>query len=210
MANEELDALIVRNMKQARLAYERLEYSISEVAQRQLERAFASVRKRLDWRGNDDWDEDELWAAPPEWDVAGADGEESGYLGRVSFCQDGADGEGAAADHLWLVTLCQEGRGRFGLKLDRADGLGMTPGRWKKFVNGRPAAQRLVSLGYLHDDRGHFFRPVDFTSEALASAIEVDDFEEFLRPLTEAMAALPEAASAFGEILADARAVAGA
>lgn len=206
MANEELDALVVRNMKQARLAYERLEFAVGPVAQRELERAFEAAVGALGWRGGFDWDEDDMWAAPAEWVADDTDVDDPSYLGCAWLCSDGADGEGAAADHLWLVTLCQEGRGRFGLWLDWDDGLGMTPGRWRKHANGHLAAQRLVAQGYLYDDRGHFFRPVDFTSEALAAGIETDDFGEFVRPLKEAVASLPEAAAAFGEILTSARA----
>lgn len=203
MANEELDALIVRNMRQARLAYERLEFTIGGVVERELDRAFDRAMKRLNWRGAADWNDEGLWLSPPEWAASEA-GE--GGLARFTFDADGADGEDAAADHLWLVTLCQEGRGRYGLRLDKGDGLGMKPGQWKKHLNGHSAVPRLVVLGFLYDDRGHFFRPVDFTAEALALAIETDDYSEFMRPLDDAVTSLPEAAAAFDEILTSARA----
>lgn len=205
MANEEMDALLARNLRNVNAAYDRLVNFVEPRVRKEIDRRTTAVADERGWEGEINYADWELWFSPPEWLVPDAEDPdaEPGYLAQVRLATNPEESdEEPGGDFLFLAKLCDEGRDNFGIWLKRDYELAVKRAKWAKIVMGHEAVRDLVALGYAYDEASaDFFRPVRLSGTALATSITEADFDPFMEPLDLALKELPQAIAAYQRII---------
>ena len=210
MSTEQLDALIVHHIGDLDAASKRLEYVIQPMVAEKINDTVEKWLVAQGWSGKSKWfPEGEVLMTPPQWRGAGAAASTDDDL--AFFHLYAAYGDGFAKekgfDYFWSTRLCKQGEGALGFRFERGKGLEIKKKLWKHLSaeHANKGSARALGFDYEEGD-GTFFKPLVIDKEALAKAIEEDDFDEALTPLIDALNALREAVSVFQPLINTAKA----
>lgn len=197
----ELDAFIVRHIKDFNIAAKRMEFEIAALVAQAINGIAADWAMRQRWDGVFEWHggSDTLWFAPREWKVPGS--EDDAYY--LWFQLDAAAVDdfkvGMEYDYNWLVRLTGVGTGRLGFHC-RVDTSQFGKSNWKRFVAGR--LDWILAGGFAFQEKsGDFFLPVKVDHIELADAIADDDVEAAMEPVRAALALVKELRPEFDRLL---------
>ena len=178
MFSNELDKLLILNIGDLDEGARRFELLQNRVAEK-IDALIEEWATRQGWRSTPNWkDNDDAAVAPHHW--------MSGDHWQAWFgldCRSGDNGEWSDGnDYFWLTKLCAEGRGGMGFRF-RQEEFPKTP--WKKFIQNR--AIGFNDTRFVFDDEPSLFLPVRVDKDVLAKGAEEENFDEALRPLSEAL-----------------------
>jgi hypothetical protein len=94
-----------------------------------------------------------------------------------------------SADSYWSSILCGQSSGRMGISLCISEYkmIGATKGKWKNFLRQHSdLIQVITESGFILQDEERFWLPVVADIEALATAYQNDELEDYLKPIYEA------------------------
>lgn len=110
-----------------------------------------------------------------------------------------------SADSYWSSILCEQSSGRTGISwsISEYKKIGTTKGKWKNFLRQHSdLVQAITASGFILQDDECFWLPIVADIEALATAYQNDELEDYLKPIYEtAMKTVIEAAPKFDRLL---------
>jgi hypothetical protein len=203
----EVDALIVRNIKELDGAATRVRSELQKQIGQELNTVVESWADKEGWKGVFDWygEKDDIWVAASDWRGDDEDDEHDYDFWFMLTLGEGRDFEDYPdGDQFWLTTLCGAGRATLGF-LSGQDAYKYPKGRrWKAKIE--PFVQELVKLGFSYEDKtGQVFLPVTIEQERLARAIENEDIQEALGPIAVALDHLIQAKPIIDQLRASAK-----
>jgi hypothetical protein len=214
MSKEQLDALdvlIVQHIGDLDAAANRLRYEIQRKVGKKINSTVEEWCDDHGWYGKFDWNEDRLWLLPEGWRGAEATADDEDAIAYFNFgvrFGDDLDSDDGSVDYFWLTRLCKQGKGTIGFSFKREAGLGIKKKKlWIPLAaeHANKGSARALGFDYEEGD-GTFFKALVIDKEALAKAIEEDDFAEALKPLRDALDVLPDAVADFQPLIDKAKA----
>lgn len=205
MSTKEIDALIIRNLRDLDAAANYTRYKLETKIGGEINKIGNDWIEEHEWNGDCNWDHPGLWVAPANWKAAGAEEGDDKWLAKFwlhfGIGDDGHDGSGK--DHFWLTRLCGDGTGMIALRWYQ-ENICSKKGKWKQFV--QPWKDRICKTGFAYEDgEGLFSIPVRVDAEQLASAIEQDNMSDALEPFVKALDKLLAAKPTFDKMLEEAK-----
>jgi len=200
--SDELDALIIRNLRDLEGASHRLVHKIEPRVAKAIDGIVKNWASREGWKGEFDFSSDGLWLAPQNW--SGKAAAPNGYLARYYLDYgSGDDGKGEPAeDYFWLTRLCCVGKGKMGFRWYFGNELTTKP-KWKKIIQ-EDANKRVESIGrkgFEPEDSGYFFTQIKVDAEQIALGAIDNSFDKALQPVRAALDRLLEAKPMFDELM---------
>jgi hypothetical protein len=192
MTAQEMDALIVRHLKDIESASNRLNIEI----QKNVGDAIDRIVK--EWAGEKKWystgcvnnEETYLALAPTNWLLPDKEERDEKFYGWfwIDAFDNAGNETGLWNNEFWLTQLCGLGAGPLGICWGGEHGnFNTTNARWKAFLAPRVADfNNKYGFKYVQRD-GVFYLPFTIDQEALATAIAGDNIEDALGPLTAAL-----------------------
>ncbi|WP_142780822.1 hypothetical protein [Agrobacterium sp. T29] len=178
MFSNELDKLLILNIADLDEGARRFELLQDRIAEK-VDALIEGWATRQVWRSTPNWKDDEDAAVAPQHWVTGESWHAwFGLEYRSGDTLEWRDGN----DYFWLTKLCAEGRGGMGFRF-RQEEFPKTP--WKKFIQRRAA--RFNDTRFIFDDEPSLFLPVKVDKDALSKGAEEENFDDALRPLSEAL-----------------------
>jgi hypothetical protein len=111
----------------------------------------------------------------------------------------------SAEDSYWASILCEQSSGRTGIYwwISEYKKIGATKGKWKNFLRQHSdLVQAITASGFMLQDDEWFWLPVVADIEALATAYQNDELEDYLEPIYEtALKTVFEATPKFDRLL---------
>lgn len=207
MSTDDLDALIVQNLRDLDAAAKRLWFDVQPHIAKTINTIASNWAKKNKWIGAYDWWEEEhgegeLWVAPPQWKLK--DDKLAFYLDCGPDDEYG-DSENPSEDFFWLTRLCNAGTGLVCIRWYSFQGLNAKKPDWKKFVKSYIA--KIKNVGFSYEDKTALFSsaPIIISSDQLAKAIVDDTLEQALGPLRTALDNLIRAEPVFDDMIREAR-----
>jgi hypothetical protein len=194
-ASRKAGALILRNLKTFNDAALLMGGSMYVELVREVNQSVKNWTEQAGWMGEYDWDNNNLWVSPAEWQIGGEKGQ---YLARFELLAEADDTESYE-----VADLCGCGQSRYGFRFSPNYGALGGKSKWNVFSKSLPAvASRLsTELGFLDEGKGVWFVPVLMDAAALASAYENEDYSVALAPLAQALDKIKAAMPVFDKIL---------
>ncbi len=201
MSTDDLDALIVRNLRDLDAACKRLEFEIQPRIAKTMNTIVSSWAEQNNWMGRYDWwGEGELWIAPRDWKPKEAP---AFYL---DLGPGDDEGETPQYDYFWLTRLCgSSGNGLICLRWYDFQNLNAKKLEWKKFI--KSYVTKIQQTGFSYEDQTALFAsaPIIIDAEELAKSIVDDTLDQALKPFQKALDNLMAAKPAFDEMIRAAR-----
>ena len=201
MSTDDLDALIVQNLRDLDAATKRLYFEIQPRVAVTINKIASSWAKQNKWIGGYDWwgEEDregELWVAPPEWKPK--NDKPAFYL---DLGQGDDEGDKPSDDFFWLTRLCRSGNGLICLRWYDFQGVNAKKPEWKKFI--KSYVTKIERTGFSYEDQTALFSsaPIIVNAEELAKSIVDDTLDQALKPFQKALDNLMAAKPAFDEMI---------
>jgi hypothetical protein len=188
LSTGELDALIAANLADLDATCQRIEI-IDERVWRAIDVVIENWARDAGWSGVFDSYGRGLWLTPGTWVAASQDSEKPDA--RFDF-----DVKEREPPTYWsLADLCGIGGSRYGFRLTQKI---FGAADWKRIV--RTSAQQLQSLGFVVDDKASAFMEVTLDKVKLQAGIEVDDLDDCLQPVIDALERLRMAEKNVGNL----------
>lgn len=205
MSTDDLDALIVQNLRDLDAAVKRLDFEIQPRVAKTINGIASNWAKQNKWIGGYDWWEEEdgdgeLWVAPPEWRS------ENNKPGFYLDCGQGDNyGDNPSEDCFWLTRFCRSGNGLICLRWYDFQNLNAKKPEWKKFI--KSYVTKIERVGFSYEDRTALFSsaPIIVNAEELARSIVDDTLDQAFKPFHKALDNLIAAKPAFDEMIRAAR-----
>jgi hypothetical protein len=184
-ASDNLDALIVRNLRDLEAATHRFFHHTETRVAKAIDEMVEVWSKTNGWKGQFDWKEEGLWVAPQRWMSDSSDeGDRLAYFELDAGLGDDFD-YNENEDVFWLTRLCQQGRGKIGFRWRYGTALGISKPKWKKLIQSDDGkrAERIYKLGFEPEDSGLFFTQIKVETEQLAVGFIEGSLEKALQPI---------------------------
>lgn len=140
-----------------------------------------------------------FWVSPPQWYISDDD-----YLAwfEIDYQDKNSD------TSYWLANLTGVGETDVGFRFVVDHGNFGGRSSWNRFAKtlGDNVGPRLKERGWMHEERGVYFRKLRLPADRLADAWENEDWAPVLEPLERALDALAEAVPIFDSLIAGAKA----
>jgi hypothetical protein len=189
-------AVILKDLALFNKAAIYMETEIDPLVRQEVSAAVAEWLEAHSWKGEADASEsfDELWVAPPQW--VG----ESDTSCIASFCLSRRSG--SDSNSYEIADLFGVGETSYGFRFEVDYGSFGGRSGWNAYAKTlSDLAQKLGELGWSHEGKGVFFRPVGLPSDQLESAWTNEDWSEATAPIGQALDALEAALPIFGAII---------
>lgn len=206
MSTDEMDALIIKNLGDLDFAAQRLQYHIQTRVGKEIDDIVDEWVEKHGWEGEFEYRHDkDIRLAPKDWkSPSGTEAEAVGFGHFELNAGAGDDWDQQQNDYFWLTRLCKARGGMIGFRWCRDEGIDATKRKWKDFA--QQWADRIRKMGFIIEESGLFFIPVQIDATVLAGAMIGDtSFEVALRPLSDALDRLLTAKPEFDAMLKSAK-----